>query len=83
MSCSTVAAYIYDANGHGRWCIDCNEPLGEVPARESHPFAWLAIAVLALALLGLFAALIMRLEPPGNPVPFHTPTTHGAPAATQ
>lgn len=85
VSCGNPAAYIYDANGHGRWCINCRAELGE---QAWHPdgadvsprgigavlagAAFIAFLVLCL----MFGYTLAGTDPP---VPVHTPTTYSPP----
>jgi len=87
LSCRNPASYVYDANGRGRWCIDCNAPLGEEAAW--HPngadlsIRALGVTILVAALLvGVMCWLLvgMNAQKGDVPGPRSTPTTYGAPA---
>jgi hypothetical protein len=67
MSCVTLPAYTYDANGHGRWCADCGAPLGEQSWVEGGADVpdWALGAVIAA--LGLVLALVVSLVAMGGP----------------
>lgn len=91
MSCKTVATYVYDANGHQRWCSDCGTELGEqawVQGGAEVPRAWLIGAACLLVGVLLLVALLMALPPSGanqedsggiGGGPGATPTTYGPP----
>ena len=41
--------YIYDANGHGRWCLTCEQPLNDVrPGGFGLPAMMLVLALLSM-----------------------------------
>ena len=87
MSCKTVAAYRYDANGHQRWCIDCGAELGEQawhPNGEEvpHRFVGAALAIAGIVLLLLFGIWFCLNAPTDHDrtSPFPTPTTYGPPS---
>lgn len=53
MSCKNVAVYNYDANGPGRWCVDCGAPLGSAPPDKARfdPFVWVVVLLSCAGLL--------------------------------
>jgi hypothetical protein len=89
MSCIDPIAYIYDANGRGRWCADCGAELGL--EASWHPegsdvsplFIGFCIVVLAWV-LGMVVALLVWGGPSSSSpdLPRATPTTYGPPPAT-
>lgn len=85
VSCKRPAAYRYDANGHKRWCIDCDAPLGEEAAWHPNgadpPFWLLGLALVVFCLFVLLALLSVSSGNPGtrSPGPVSTPTTYGPP----
>lgn len=76
MSCWTVGAYTYDANGYRRWCIDCGEPLGEQSWVEDGADVPNWLIGFVIAAVGVLLALVVFLaalpphgtnqEPPGG-----------------
>jgi hypothetical protein len=83
MSCRTTTAYTYDANGRGRWCIDCGEPLGEEaawhPDGADVPTPWVGVAIAILGLLVLLTIIASFGLTSDDPNPMVTPTTYGPP----
>lgn len=76
-SCKTPEAYVYDANGHRRWCIDCRAELGEVEWLEGgHDVPDWAIGA-AFAVLGLVLLLVCLMLALASP-----PANDGAPGGT-
>lgn len=80
MSCLTTTAYVYDANGHGRWCIDCGAELNEQaswhPDGADVPGWALAAAVTIVSILLVLVGILMTLPDPGtNEEPWGGPGT--------
>jgi len=64
VSCGRHAAYVYDANGHGRWCIDCGAELGEQswhPDGADVPSWAIGAAITLLGGILLVVVLLMAL----------------------
>lgn len=86
MSCKTVAAYRYDANGYKRWCIDCGVELGEQAWHPDGADVGPRGIGAVFAGAGLIAMLVLVIlfgsamtDGAGTPVPPHVPTTYGPP----
>lgn len=82
-------AYIYDANGYKRWCIDCGTELTKVDEEASwvqggadvpHWAIALAVIVLALILGMLLIVMGVLVSPSESSGPRVTPTTYGYPS---
>jgi hypothetical protein len=87
MSCKTVCAFNFDANGRKRWCVDCGAELGEQAWHPNgdqvpHQFMGAALAVAALVVLLLFGIWFCLNVPVDRDPTFHiqTPTTYGPPS---
>jgi hypothetical protein len=84
VSCIRPAAYVYDANGYKRWCVDCGAPLGE--EASWHPEGMDASSGLLSALMvlaGLIVVIVLAFvwisDARDDPGPMQTPTTYGQP----
>lgn len=93
VSCRTVGGLLYNPDGPGIWCIDCDAPLGErsyVPGGADVPDAALGAAIVGLAfVLLLVVSLWYLLLSPATAQPSvgtdtrptSVPTTIGPPGA--
>ena len=91
LSCDTPSAYVYDANGHKRWCIDCGTQLGEQAYRPDGadvPHWALGAFIVGLTVLLLLVGIAMALGGHGTNSQDTggigggvraTPTTYGPP----
>ena len=91
ISCRTTAAGVHDANGNGRWCVDCGTALGEEvswhPDGQDVPpwfFALVGIGVALIVGAAIALAAYGRNSGPhpgtvgGPPVPSVFPWPSGA-----
>lgn len=82
-SCGNPCTYVYDANGHGRWCSTCGAELGEASYAEfggaDFPAWAIGLVVAAMGLILLGVVFLVRLggqsanqqEPVGTGAPSH------------
>lgn len=90
VSCVSTAAIRYDANGSGRWCVDCGAELGEQswhPDGGEVPAWFLAVLLIVLAAIAGLAFAMVFLTQPTNwetvPGPSAVPTTYGPPPGSR
>lgn len=77
-SCETPAAFNFDANGHGRWCVDCGAELGEQAYHEDGAdvgprLLGLLLIVGALVVLGVVIVLAGLRQNQERPVRHEAP----------
>jgi hypothetical protein len=77
-SCQNQATYIYDANGNGRWCIDCEAPLGRT-GEPTKRYGWIAMILFILVMV-LAIALGLHWSAVDHPGLRVTPSPTAQPA---
>ena len=72
----TGPAYVFDANGWKRWCVDCGAPLNH-EERQPNLLVW--PVVLFMAALFFLIALSLAISSPVKDGPYVTPSLYPNP----